>query len=298
MAEARPAWSGRTDGTLWMHRSLIKMLRVIPLPVMYVFVSLCVVPVYMVVRRSAVVVQWHFFRRRMGWGRGRSAWGVVANHCLFAQAVLDRFYLFSGGRFDVVTDHYDLYQHLAQQPDGFVVMSAHVGCYEVAGSTFRAGAKRFNAVVYGGEGQAIQENRRRMLEANNIHLIPIRSDMGHVFAIGEALQKGEVVSIAGDRVFGSPRTVECQFFGASACFPMGPFALAVQRALPVLMVTVMKEGRRRYHVNIVRIDEGIDTSLPIKKKAALLAQRYATQLETEVRQHPTQWYNYFEFWNS
>ena len=291
-----PSWQGRTDGTTWMHRWLIQSLKVLPLGFVYLGAELFVVPVYMVVGRQGFNAQYHFFRRRLGMGRTKAFLHVWRNHCLFAQTVLDRFYLFAGGKFHVDVTGDEIYSRLAQGEEGFVVMSAHIGCYEVAGGMFNA-SKPFNAVVYQGESETIQQNRRRMLGTHHISIIPMAKDMSHVFAINNALANGEVVSIAADRVFGSPRTLACRFFGSYARFPLGPFALAAQRCLPVVFVSVMKDRPKHYHIYIERLDEGIDPTEPIRRRAALLAQRYATSLEAIVIRYPTQWYNYLEFWD-
>lgn len=291
-------WQGRTDGTPWMHRWLIRVMRVLPLRLMYAGVAVFVVPFYMLFRRSGFRAQWQFFRQRMGYGWWRSLWSTYRNHCLFSQVVLDRFYMFAGGRFRLDIDNMELYNHLAARPEGFVILSSHVGCYEVAGYTLQANDKRFNALVYGGEAEAVLENRRRVMEANNIHTIVTSDDMSHVFLISEALANGEVVSIPGDRIYGSPKNVSCRFFDAEAHFPLGPFALAAQRSLPALQVSVMKEGYKHYHVHINDITQDIDMTLPIRQRAAIMAQRFAEGLETIVRRYPTQWYNYFDFWAS
>ena len=295
---AEKEWKGRTDGTPWMHRWLIKVMRVLPLRLMYAGVAVMVVPFYMLFRRSGFRAQWQFFRQRMQYGWWRSLWSTYRNHCQFSQVVLDRFYMFAGKRFHLEIDNIELYNHLAAQPEGFVILSSHVGCYEVAGYTLQANDKRFNALVYGGEAEAVLENRRRVMEVNNIHTIVTSDDMSHVFIMSEALANGEIVSIPGDRIYGSPKNVSCRFFDAEARFPLGPFALAAQRSLPALQVSVMKEGYKHYRVHINDITQDIDTTLPIRQRAAIMAQRFADGLEAIVRRYPTQWYNYFDFWAS
>ena len=295
---AEKEWKGRTDGTPWMHRWLIKVMRVLPLRMMYAGVAVFVVPFYMLFRHSGFRAQWQFFRQRMKYGWWHSLWATYCNHCQFAQVVLDRFYMFAGRQFHLKIDDIELYNNLASQPEGFVILSSHVGCYEVAGYTLQANDKRFNALVYGGEAAAVLENRRRVMEANNIHTIVTSDDMTHVFLMSEALANGEIVSIPGDRIYGSQKNVSCRFFDTEAHFPLGPFALAAQRSLPVLQVSVMKERYKHYHVHINDIAHDIDPALPIRQRSAIMAQRFADGLEDIVRKYPTQWYNYFDFWAS
>lgn len=292
--DGKKSWKGSTGGTTWMQRSLIVMLKLVPLKVMYSFVTVCIIPFYMLFCHQSYIAIYHFFRQRMKWSVLKSFIGVWRNHSNFAQVVLDRFYMYGGGHFQFTIDNYDLYKQLAAQPGGFVILSAHVGNYEVAGYTLVAETKRFNAVVYGGETETVMQNRARILGGNNIRMIPLRDDMSHLFMISNALSDGESVSIPGDRIFGSSRTVTCRFMDADAKFPLGPFAVAAQREVPVLAINVMKESTHRYHIFINQLEAGEGN---IKQRAARLAHQYANNLEKTVRLYPTQWYNYYEFWS-
>lgn len=276
-----------------MHRSLIKVMRILPLRMMYAGAAVFVVPFYMLFGRKGYKAQFHFFRQRFGMGRLKAFCKVYGNHYRFAQVVLDRFYMYSGGKFKFQIDHYDRYLTLAKADTGFIILSAHVGNYEVAGYSLVAEDKRFNALLFGYEAETVMKNRDRILSANNIRMIPIMDDMSHLYTINNALRDGETVSIPGDRIFGSTKTVECDFMGGKAKFPLGPFAIAAQREVPVLTVHVMKEKVRKYHIFIEELHpEGAN----IRQRAANLAQLYAAQLEKVVRQYPLQWYNYYEFW--
>ena len=111
--------------------------------------------------------------------------------------------------------------------------------------------------------------------------------------MSSALSDGEILSIPGDRIFGSPRSVECDFFGGKAKFPLGPFAIAVQRDTPLLAVFVMKETSSRYKIQINCINsQGKDN----RERTANAAQHFALLLEAVVRQYPEQWFNYYSFW--
>ena len=63
MAEENKQWSGRTDGTSWMQRSLIAMLRVVDVRVFYAIMAL-VVPFYMVFNRKGYQAMRGYFRHR------------------------------------------------------------------------------------------------------------------------------------------------------------------------------------------------------------------------------------------
>ena len=151
-----------------------------------------------------------------------------------------------------------------------------------------------NALVYAGETATVMENRQRVLSLNNIQMIPVKEDLSHLFALNAALDNGEIVSMPADRIFGSQKNVECQFFGTKANFPLGAFAMAVQKDVPVLAVFVMKEGMKTYHAYVQEVV--CDRQAGRREQMAQLAQSFASRLEAIVRRYPTQWFNFFDFW--
>lgn len=272
----------------------MRIVRHVPLRLMYGFVAVFVVPFYFVFSKGYKPM-YHYFNQRLGYRPVKAFFGVYHNFCRFSQVILDRFYMFSGGKFDVEVENYHLYQELAEDKPGFMILSAHVGCYELAGYTLVATKKRFNALAFGEEAEAIVENRQRLFENTNIRIIPVKDDLSHLFALNDALDNGESVSFPSDRLVGKQRTVTCEFLGAPARFPMGPFALAAQRDLPVLTVNVMKDSAKHYKVFVNRLqrvgekrDERINSYVS----------QYVGHLEEVLREYPEQWFNYYEFWGN
>ena len=288
------AWQGGTDGTSWMHRTLVRIVRHIPLRLMYGFVAVFVVPFYFVFSKGYKPM-YHYFKKMLGYSPLSAFLGVYRNFCRFSQVILDRFYMFSGGKFDVEVENYHLYQELADGESGFMILSAHVGNYELAGYSLVATKKRFNALAFGEEAEAIVENRQRLFQDTNIRIIPVKDDLSHLFALNDALDNGESVSFPSDRLLGKQRTVTCEFLGAPAKFPMGPFALATQRDLPVLTVNVMKTSTKHYKVYVNRLQKEGETR---QERINAYARQYVGHLEEALRLYPEQWFNYYEFWNN
>ena len=142
------------------------------------------------------------------------------------------------------------------------------------------------------------ENRSRLLSANNIKMIPVGDDMSHVFAINNALSEGQIVSIPGDRVFGSPRTVESELLGGTIQLPYGPYAMAAQRGVPVMAIFVMKESAYRYQVYIRRLNPDESAGKVSRNEmTGKLARRFSEELESVLLKYPEQWFNYYDFWH-
>lgn len=287
-------WAGTTYGNGWMHRWLVRFLRVIDVRMLYVFAFVFVVPPTMLVNAPARRAIYHYFRQRWHYGPLVAMWMTMRNHCAFAQVVIDRFAMYAGKRFRMDIDGSEIFDSLVRRPEGFVQLSSHIGNYEIAGYSLSAKDKRFNALVFGGEKESVMSNRNRMFSGNNIRMIPMSADMSHLFLIDAALANGEILSMPADRVFGSQKTFEIDFLGTPARFPQGPFQLAAMRNVPVLFVAVMKQSSASYRVMVRRIPVSAEGN--VKERARNLACSYAALLEEVVRQYPVQWYNYFDFW--
>lgn len=270
----------------------MRIVRHVPLRLMYGFVAVFVVPFYFLFSKGYKPI-YHYFNQRLGYRPAKAFFGVYRNFCRFSQVILDRFYMFGGGKFDVQVEKYHLYQELAEGEPGFMILSAHVGNYELAGFSLVATKKRFNALAFGEEAEAIMENRERLFAGTNINIIPVKDDLSHLFALNNALDNGESVSFPSDRLLGNQRTVTCEFLGALAHFPMGPFALAAQRDLPVLTVNVMKESVKRYRVYVNRLQKEGTTR---GERINAYVRQYVEHLEEVLRKYPEQWFNYYEFW--
>ena len=173
-------------------------------------------------------------------------------------------------------------------------MSSHIGNYEIAGYSLVAESKPFNALVFYGEKESVMNNREKLFSTTNIRMIPLKSDMSHLFKIDECLQKGEILSMPADRILGSNKSVELEFLRGRAKFPLGPFSVATMRGLNVLAVNVMKSSVKTYKIYVTPLayDKGASRKLQIEE----LSKRYVSELERILLLYPTQWYNYYNFW--
>lgn len=284
-----------TFGSAWLLNSLVKSLKYVDVRLIYAFASLFVMPVCLLLNTNhSRTTAYRYLRHRQGLGRMRSAWLTYVNHCRFAEVVIDRFAMYAGKRFKLQVERYDEFLRRADGEEGFMLLSSHIGCYEIVGYTLVSKRKRFNALVFGGEKATVMEGRQQQFDSNNIRMIPILPDMSHLFLVNESLANHEIVSMPADRCVGSAKTVECQLLGATASLPLGPFSVATMRGLDVLAVNVMKTSRRGYTAYVTPL--AYDKEAPRREQMRQLAQSYASELEARIRQYPEQWFNFYDFW--
>lgn len=285
----------KTYGNSWMHKWLVRILRLTPVRVMYAFSAVFIVPVCLIVNPAQKII-YHYFRDRWQMTWWQAAIATYRNFYMFAQVVIDKFAMYAGKKFHIDIEGFDFFQRLADKEEGFMQLSAHIGNYEIAGYTLRAEQKRFNALVFGGEKASVMENRNRLFASKNIRMIPVCDDMTHLFLINEALANGEIVSMPADRLIGSTKSITQSLLGKKATFPAGPFTVATMRGLDVLAVNVMKTAPKRYKIHVKPLF--YDKTATRKEQIQQLASSYVSELERMLKMYPIQWYNYFPFWTS
>jgi predicted LPLAT superfamily acyltransferase len=290
-------WRGNTGGATWMHQLLIVTFRYIGLRPIYLFMGLFVVPFYMLFNHKGYLSIYHYFRRQHEFSPVKSFWYTYLNHYRFGQIILDRFAVYAGCKYEFELDGNDQFLELTEKPEGFIILSCHVGNYEIAGYTFTSVGKKYNALVFSGEAKTVMENRNRLLSAHNIRMIQVSEDMSHIFEMSNALANGEIVSIPGDRIFGSPKYLACNLFKGKVHLPLGPYTMAIQRGIPAVAIFVMKHALYKYKVYIRKLDTEGTEGLKRNEKVQHLADAFAKELEIILKLYPEQWFNYFEFWH-
>jgi len=302
-------WKGDTGGGALGQQALILFFRRFGLKAGYTVMAL-VVPFYMIFAHRRYLAIYHYFRRQFGLSKWKSFLKTYKNHFLFGQIILDRFAVFAGRRdlFEVEIIGKEYFNRLADGEKGFMIVGSHVGNFEIGGYMLNSTKKHINALVYPNETETVKKYRTKIMELNNITVVPApsdksdKSDLSHIFALNAALQRGEIVSMPADRDYGSKKTVECDFLNGKASFPIGPFAMATSAEVEVLAIFCLKTGTKQYKIFVIPIGKNVCNDVAHisratkRTKIESLARSYVAELEAIVKQYPAQWFNYYEFW--
>ena len=290
---AEQAWNGQTGGTHWMQRALVWMIRHWGLPFVYGLMHPWLI--WYVLFRPAERNGSYRYHRHRGRGRIAAAFDVYRSFYHFGKVILDRFAVYAGHPFDVVVEHKERYFDKMKRPEGVILLFSHMGNSEMAAYSIATPDKRMNILAFGGETPVVMEERAKVLEKNNIGMIVVNpGDMTHIFEINNALSRGEVLAVAGDRRWGE-KTILCDVLGAPAPLPAGVFQLCATLKCPIILPFVFKEPNNRYYIYTEELH--VNTSLPREKRAEDLAQQFADYLTKMAQEHPYEWFNNFDFWN-
>lgn len=173
---------------------------------------------------------------------------------------------------------------------GLVVVTAHLGNWELGGRLLAGTVARPTHVVVAPEHDPGVERFLRG-DAGPVRFLR-RTAPRDVLPLLSALRRNEVVALQGDRALGGRGDRLHRFFGVPAPFPLGPFILARAARAPVLPAFCLLRPDRRYTVVI-----GEPWTVAPDGESEALA-RWVSVLEGMVRQHPTQWFNFYDVWRT
>lgn len=293
---SKSKWDGRTGGGAFGQCFLLWVLGFVSVRVLYPILYLAI-PFYLLIGKKGRHTIYQYFRERHHFPPMKAAWSTFRNHILFGQVVLDKFALLAGNRkqFQIVGEGKCI-SSMMSEDKGFFIVGAHVGNLELSGLCYPVQKKRINAIISMTERVAFQKRRDDAFETSNINLIPVMPDMSHLFTIKEVIEKGEIVVIPSDRLWGSTKSVTCDLLDGTADFPIGTFRLAAQLDVPVVSLFIMKEQGTTYKVYERRIN--LHSELPNSvKRAEAMASDFVHVLEEILKKYPMQWFNFFPFWN-
>jgi len=233
----------------------------------------------------------------LGYGIFLSFFSVYRNYYLFGQVLLDKIAMLAGFQSKFSFD-FEGEQYLRQMEDGGLLISAHIGNWEIAGQLLNRLDKKINIILYDAEHQQIKRYMSGVLTNRNVHFIVIREDFSHLQEIRQALSNKEIIAMHGDRYIQGNKTLQMDFLGKPAAFPIGPVNMAARFRVPVSFVFAVKETRSHYHFYATPL-QLIPYSGNLEKRETIFREalkKYAGAVEKIVGKYPLQWFNYYDFW--
>jgi predicted LPLAT superfamily acyltransferase len=292
------SWKGQSRGNLLGYKIFVTLLKNFGLKPAY-FLLRFVALYFFLFSPASFRNIYQVYRHRLNFGFFRSILFVYRNYFIFGQVLLDKTATLAGFRskftFDFDGENY--LRGMAAGNTGCLLISAHLGNFEMAGHMLERLDARVNIIMLDAEYQRIR-NYLSSFTQKSFHVIAIRDDNAHVFEINTALENKEILCIHGDRFLEGSKTLQIEFLGKIARFPTGPFYLAMKYGIPVSFVFAMKEGISHYHFYATTPKYYLQQGNPARRDEMLktIIQDYITEVEQKLRQYPEQWFNYYNFW--
>lgn len=286
-------WDGKSKGTVLGYKIFVFFIKNAGIKSAY-FILYFVASYYFIFLKKSNQAIFYYFKERLGFSYFKSKKMVFKSYYTFGQTILDKISISAGmkNKFTYEFDGIEKLIQLLEEKKGGVLISAHIGNFEIAEHFFSEIDVdfQFNLVTTDLEHSAIKNYLEKLSKKSTIKFILIKEDLSHIFEINAALARNELVCFTGDRYFEGVKSLKEKLLNEEANFPAGPFLIASRLKVPVVFVYVMKEPNLHYHlytreVNVNHRDE------------RGLLKAYTESVESMLKKYPLQWFNYFDFWD-
>jgi len=287
-------WDGKSKGSLIGYKIFVFCIRKLGIRPSY-FVLYFVATYYFLFLKKTNRVTFYYFHNRLGYSRAKARKMVFMSYYTFGQTLIDKTAISAGmrNRFTYEFDGIQRLRDLLADKNGGVLISAHIGNFEIAEYFLSDLDDQFqiNLLTTDMEHRAIKEYLESIASKSSVKFIIIKEDLSHIYEINNALSNNELICLTGDRYMEGVKHYTHSFLGENANFPAGPFLIASRLKVPVVFVYVMKERNLHYHLFARQAE------VKHRDDKGLLA-AYADNLEWMLKKYPLQWFNYFDFWQS
>ncbi len=218
----------------------------------------------------------------------------------FGNVLVDRGWIgvHGDGDFEGELIGYNTLRELIGRKEGVVLLTAHVGNWQSALARLDELPVKVHALMqYDRDAAAkhffdLGHNQRRPFE-----IINVDSAFGGMIEAAAALQRGEVVTIMGDRYVKGPCS-EVSFYGQKVRLPDSAYTLAATAGAPIVILLAAKTGLKKYNLKVWDYYYPAYKSRDERKDMlSECAGRYIAAIEEYLRVYPFQWYNFYNFWD-
>lgn len=295
-------WEGKSKGSVLGYRIFVFVLNQFGLKPAY-FILRFVALYYFLFARESNKHIFFFYHHILNYKRGKARLKTYRNYYLFGQTILDKVALLAGVKTNFTRNHEggEVLDKIAAAGKGGILISGHIGNWEIAGQLLNRLNTTFNILMYENERENLKQYMDQIQTEKNVKIISIKEgELGHMIELYNAFSRNELVVMHGDRFRDQTKTIEVPFLGHPAEFPAGPFIMAAKFGVPVTFVFAMKERTSHYHlfasepIQLKRARTEEQTTAAVNE----LLQRYIAEFEKIVRRYPEQWFNYYAFWKT
>ncbi len=188
----------------------------------------------------------------------------------------------------------DFIDNTLKKGKGLMLLTAHLGNWELGGLLFNTLGYPMNVVTLVDENLKIDEVRKRWRRSRGIKSLTVGNSITAAKNIADVLAKNEIVAMLGDRVTKTNR-MKIKFFGKETYFPTGAIILSLLTGAPIVPGFVLYKGKGKYY-GVAEKPIYAEGTGNREKDIKETLEKIIRVFEKYIRQHPDQWYNFYPFW--
>lgn len=192
---------------------------------------------------------------------------------------------------NVQMKNFDCVDRVLKLGKGGILLTAHIGNWELGGVIVSMFGYPTVAIALPHKERPVNDLFNHQRETWGMQVVKTN---GAIRKCIEALKQNKVVALLADRDFGLNGEV-LDFLGKKTIIPKGPAVFSLKTGAPIIPVFLIREHDD--HFTMV-FEEPIFPSKSGPEEQALLTmmKQYSSILERKIREYPTQWLMFRQFW--
>ena len=284
-------WSGRTKGFVLGYQIFILVIKKLGVSASY-FLLFFTVPFYHIFLLNVRRNLFETFKNIPNFRYSKIPITIYRNFFNLGKTLIDNF--------AILTKYRDKYfysekgekylTNLINKSQSAILISGHIGSWNVAGELLKKQDGIVNVVMFDGEAKKIKRLVEKSIGESNYKIIAIKDDLSHLFKIKTAIDNGELICIHADRYLEGANMITAKLFNREVQLPLGPFAIASKFNIPYSFVFAIKESMYKYQFSA--------TKPQLSNDPQIIANEFAEVLSEKLSAHPEQWFNYFNIFET
>lgn len=190
---------------------------------------------------------------------------------------------------------------LHQPGRGAIFISSHFGNIEVIrGLGHKVSHIKYSSLMYTENSKKILSVLRRFDPEVDKNIIPVEK-VGPAMGVRleKKIEEGEWLFCMGDRItVKSDKIIEQTLLGEPINLPQGPFLLSYILNAPVVYAIHCFKEKDKFRIKVSDITPTIPRTRNKRSEyTSEIAKNYIKELEKHMLLNPTQWFNFYKYWN-
>jgi lauroyl/myristoyl acyltransferase len=217
----------------------------------------------------------------------------------FTDVYLHRFITRAQEEAEFTKEGWEYLDEAVEKKTGAIVVMSHIGNWELAAQMLNR--KGLPIMLYLGakHKEQLERMQKEFLAKSGIKIVATSDKESSPFALLEGisfLREGGIVSMTGDRLWGSQSFAMVDFLGYEVKLPDTPHLFALMSGAPLMTFFVHQKASGKYHITVSRGRQVVAATRADRQKAVLAsAQTYANELMQMAYKHPFEWHHFEPF---
>ncbi len=194
----------------------------------------------------------------------------------------------------VTVEHVERFAETLKAGKGGILITAHIGNWELGAAVMSHLGYTFTAVALPHKERPVNDLFNQQREAWGVTIVPMSSAVRKCL---EALRANKLIALVADRDFSNHGEV-MDFLGRQALIPKGPAVFSAKTGAAILPTFFIRNRDNTFKLVIkepIYPSAIYEDNIPSEVIMDIM-KKYTAVIEEAIRQYPSQWLMFREFW--